>query len=131
MHNATTEYDPSLRPESRLGNVRQMVGSFNAKDMTRAPSRPRRVLQHWALLAALVLCAGQSVAVTHLHFEEHVEEVCSLCAACETAHISDVEQIDIWPSEWLQCSSLPVYSAILSACPYQVGLARAPPASFS
>ena len=127
MHNATTKYDPSLRWESHLGCVRQIMGFFNAKGMSRASPRPRRLLQHWALLAALVLCAGQSVAATHLHFEEHVEEVCSLCAACESSHVSDVEQIDIRPSEWLQCNSLPVYSALLSACPYQVGLARALP----
>ena len=95
--------------------------------MTRVPSRPRRVLQRWALLAALLLCVGQSVADVHLHLLEDEEEVCTLCAICEPDHVPEVGRVDARPSEARRCNGLPVYSATLSPRPFEVVRPRAPP----
>ena len=99
--------------------------------MTSAPLRPHRLLQQWALLVALVLCVGHSIACIHLHLDEHEEEVCTLCAISETEHIPDVECVDAWLSEWRRSNSAPVFSAITAPRPYAIGCPRAPPISVS
>ena len=101
----------------------------NAETLTSAPPRLRRALRRWALLAALVLWAGQSVADAHLHYHENEEEVCTLCAVSEPDHVPEVERVDARPSEWCLFTGLPVYSATLAPRPYEVVRPRAPPVS--
>ena len=90
---------------------------------------PGRVRQRYALLAALVLCLVHSLADTHVHVDEHEEEVCTLCAISEPGHVPEVGRLDAPPSEWRHSKSLPVVSAALSPRPYEVGRPRAPPIS--
>ena len=94
-------------------------------------ARPGRLLQRWASLAALLLCVGHSTADTHVHVDEHEEEVCTLCAIFEPGHAPDVGWDDAGPSEWGRRNSLPFDSATLSPRPYEVGQPRAPPLSVS
>lgn len=101
----------------------------NAETMTSVPRRLRRALLRWVLLAALVLCAGQSVADAHLHYQENEEEVCTLCAISEPDHVPGVERVDARPFEWRLFTGLPVYSATLAPRPYEVVRPRAPPVS--
>lgn len=131
MENAKTEYNMLPRPGSQSERIGFIASFFRAFPMTSTSSRPRLMPARSILLAALLLCFGQSVAATHLHFGEHAEEICSLCAVSETAHAPDAGQIHIRPSAWRRCNALPAHSATLSFRPYEVGLARAPPVSFS
>jgi len=100
----------------------------NSQTMT-SVARPSRVLQRWALLAALVACVGHSVADTHAHLDEHEEEVCTLCAISETGHVPEVGRLDARLSRWRRSNSLPVVSATPSPRPYEVARPRAPPIS--
>ena len=86
-------------------------------------------LRRWASLAALLLCVGHSVADTHVHLDEHEEEVCTLCAIAEPGHVREVGWVDAQPSEWFPSHRVPVVSATLSPRPYEIGRPRAPPVS--
>ena len=108
-----------------LGYVGQLSGSSNAERMTSAPST--RLLRAWALLAVLVLCIGQTTAAAHVHFDEHGEEECTLCAISDPGHVLDAGWVDAQPSEWCRSNSVPVFSAVLSPHPYEVARSRAPP----
>ena len=99
--------------------------------MTSVAAGPGRLLQRWASLAALLLCVGHSVADTHVHLDEHEEEVCTLCAVSEPGHAPEVGWDDARPSERGRSNSWPVDSATLSPRPYEVGQPRAPPPSVS
>ena len=88
-------------------------------------------MQRWAALAALLLCVVHSVADTHVHVDEHEEEVCTLCAIFEPGHVPEVGCVDARPSEWSRSNNYPVDSATLSPRSYEVGQARAPPFSLS
>ena len=92
-------------------------------------ARPGRLLQRWASLAALLLCVGHSVADTHVHLDEHEEEVCTLCAIVEPGHATEAGCVAARPSQGFPCNSMPVVSATLSPRPYEVGRPRAPPIS--
>ena len=82
-----------------------------------------------AVLAVLVLCVGQTVAAAHVHFDEHEEEVCTLCAISEPGHVPEVDRGYVQPFEWCRFNSSPVYSATVSPHPYEVARSRAPPVS--
>ena len=99
--------------------------------MTSAPLRPHRPLHQWALLVALALFVGHSIADTHLHFDEQEEEVCTLCACSETGYVPDVECVDAWLPEWRRYNIAPVFPAITAPRPYEIGCPRAPPISVS
>ena len=142
MDNRNAEYDiadrigdsraPSgnlLRPNSLSGYVGRVAGLCTTECMTSAPPGPRRLLQQWALLAALVLCVGKSAADTHLHLDEHEEKACTLCAIFEPGHVPDTGLVDDRPVEWRRSDDVPVFSATLSPRPYEVGRPRAPPIS--
>ena len=90
-----------------------------------------RLVQRWATLAALLLCVGHSVADTHVHLDEHEEEVCTLCAIFDPGHAPEVGCDGARPSERGRCNSSPFDSATLSPRPYEVGQPRAPPLSVS
>lgn len=87
--------------------------------------------QRLALLAAVALFLGQSVADVHLHLDEHEEEVCTLCAVSDPGHGRDVERVDGRSSESRPTDSVPVFSAILVRRPFEVSRSRAPPVSFA
>ena len=84
-----------------------------------------------AILAALALCVGQSVADAHLHLDEQEEEVCTFCAISEPGHAPDIGQVVALPSELHRSDRLPEYSATLSPRPYEAARPRAPPVSVS
>ena len=142
MDNRNAEYDIAdligdsralsgnlLRPNSLSGSVGRVAGLCTTECMTSAPLGPRRLLQQWALLAALVFCVGQSAADTHLHLDEHEEDACTLCAIFEPGHVPDTGLVDTRPSEWRRSNDVRVFSATLSPRPYEVGCPRAPPIS--
>ena len=144
MENRNVEYDiadriDDSRPrsgnsppqDSFTGHFGHIIGLCNMERMTSAPLRPHRLLRQWALLVALMLCVGQSIANIHLHLDEHEEEVCTLCAISETEHMLDVECVDARLSEWRRSNSAPVFSAITAPRPYAIGCPRAPPISVS
>jgi len=89
------------------------------------------MLQRLALLAALVLYFGQSVADAHLHLDEHEEDACPVCAISDPGHILDVGGADGEPQAWHRINSVPVFSAVLSPRPFEVSRSRAPPAFIS
>lgn len=78
-----------------------------------------------------MLCVGQTVAQTHVHVDEHEEEVCTFCAISEPGHVPEISRLDALPLGWRRSSTLPVSSATLSPRPYGVARSRAPPVSFS
>ena len=88
------------------------------------------MLQRLALVAAVALFLGQSVAAAHLHLDEHEEQACTLCAVSDPGHGRDVERVDGRPSELRPTDSVPVFSAILVCRPFEVSRSRAPPVSF-
>lgn len=118
----------ATQSDSAPGYVCHIACLGNSETMT-SVARPGRVLQRWALLAALVACAGHSVADTHVHLDEREEEVCAFCAISETGHVPEVGCLDARPSGWRRSNSLPVVSATLSPRPYEVAGPRAPPIS--
>ena len=95
--------------------------------MPKAPLIRQRMLQRLALLAALALYLGQSVADAHLHLDEHEEDVCLVCAIADPGHILDVRGASGQPQAWHRIDSVPVFSAILSPRPFEVSHSRAPP----
>ena len=99
--------------------------------MTSVSARPGRLVQRWAALAALLLCVGHSVADTHVHVDEHEEEVCTLCAIFEPGHTPEAGWVDARPSDWGRSNNWTVDSATLSPRSYEVGQPRAPPLSVS
>ena len=101
----------------------------SAETMASPPPGLRRALRRWALLAALALGAGQTVADAYLHYQENEEEVCALCAISEPDHLPEAGRVDARPSEWRLFTGLPVYSATLAPRPYEAGRPRAPPVS--
>lgn len=99
--------------------------------MSRAPLIRHLMLQRLALLGAFVLYLGQSVADAHLHFDEHEEDVCSVCAISDPGHILDVRGTDGQSQPWHRVDSVLVFSIILSPSPFEVSRSRAPPAFIS
>lgn len=99
--------------------------------MTGAAPKRGRPLPPWALLAALLLCVGHSVAHAHLHLDEHEEEVCTICGISEPGQIQEIGWVDAQPCEWHPLSSLPVVSTTLLPQPYEFGRPRAPPFTVS
>ncbi|MCY4013940.1 MAG: hypothetical protein OXG82_14635 [Gammaproteobacteria bacterium] len=83
------------------------------------------------MLAASLLWVGQAVADTHVHLDEHEEEVCTFCAISEPGHVPEISRLDALPPEWRRSNSLPVSSATLSFRPYEVARPRAPPLAIS
>ena len=143
MHNRKAEYDiaaradgirpragKSPRPDSAPGHVGRIAGFRIAQRMTTRP-RPHRVPHRWAFLAAFTLFVGQTVADTHVHLDEHEEELCTVCAISEPGHVPEVGRVDAQPSQWHRSDSLPMYSATVSPRPYEVARPRAPPVSVS
>lgn len=118
-------------PGSLFGYVGHISGFSNTERMTSAPPRPSRLLRRLALLAVLVLCAGQSLAAAHLHLDEHEEEDCTLCAISDLGHVPDVECVDAQRPERWRSNDVTPSSAILSPRPYEVARSRAPPVSVS
>ena len=88
----------------------------------------RRRGRQWAFLAVLALCVGQTVGDTHVHIEEHEDEVCTVCAISEPGHDAEVEQAEAQP-QWHQPDSPATSSAPLPPRPYADGRPRAPPIS--
>ena len=143
MHKRKAEYDIADRindgyarsgnpvlPDSVFGHLGHFAGFPGAKRTTTAPLGPRRVRKRWALLAALAVCVGQSVADAHLHLDEE-EEVCTFCAISEPGHVPDTGQVLALPPESRRPDRLPEYSATLSPRPYEAARPRAPPVSAS
>ena len=89
----------------------------------------RRMLQRLVCVAAMVLCLGQAVADAHLHLDEIEEEACTVCAFSDPGQILIAECIEGQPSEWRRSECVPVFSAVLSPCPFEVARSRAPPIS--
>ena len=131
MDRRTTEYDIAAPLNGRCASRATRRGGLGARlgHMETTPANPGHLPQRWALLAALVLCVAHSVADTHVHLDEHEEEVCTLCAISEPGHIPGVGQVDAGPSECQRSNSLPVASATLCPRRYEVGRPRAPPIS--
>ena len=90
-----------------------------------------RPAQRWMLLVALGLFIGHSLSHAHVHFDAHEEGDCTLCAVSETGQVSEARQVDVETSERYLPTRTPVLSISLSARPYLVGYARAPPVSIS
>lgn len=81
-----------------------------------------------ALLAGLVLCVAQLVADAHLHLDGHEEEgACAICGISDPGYILDVEGADRESRAWRRTDNVPVSSAILSPCRFEVSRSRAPP----
>lgn len=91
----------------------------------------RSAAHGWALLTALALCFGQTVGDTHVHLDEHEEDVCTVCAICDPGHVPQTGPADAERPEWHRSGSLPAYSATASPSPYRVAKPRAPPVSVS
>ena len=105
------------------------IACFGNSDIMTSVARPSRALQRWALLLALLSCVGLTAADTHVHLDEHQEEVCTYCAIPETGQLPEVGCLDAQPSQWRHSNSLLVVSATLSPRPYELALPRAPPIS--
>ena len=121
----------SIVLDTLFGRLGRVAGFRGVERTTSAPPGPRRVRQRLALLAALVLCVGQSVADAHLHLDEQEEEVCTFCAISEPGHVPDIGQVVALPSESRRSDRLPEYSATIAPRPYEVARPRAPPVSVS
>lgn len=86
-----------------------------------------RLVQRWALLAALVLYVGHLGADVHLHVNEHEEGNCTFCAISETSHVPEGGWVNTQLSERSWSNSLPAIPTTLSPSSYAVGHPRAPP----
>ena len=144
MHKRTARYDVAdpvngrcprsgkpIMPDSLFGYLGHIAGLFNSIHVTIAPPRPGRLLPQVALLAALLVCVGQSIADVHLHLDEQEEEVCTLCAISEPGHVPTIGLLVALPFESRRSDHLPEYSATLSPRPYEAAQPRAPPVSVS
>lgn len=109
--------------------ARDLLPRCRSRTANRVTSGQPRL--HWALLGALALCLGQTVADTHVHVDEHEEEVCTVCAISDPGHVPEIGRLAALPTGWHRSNSLPVFSATLSPRPYETGRPRAPPISVS
>lgn len=119
----------SVYPYSATGQKRRAAHHACANRMSGAPANLQRPLLRLALLTAVALCFGQSVAVTHLHLDAPQEQACTLCAISEPGQVSAVGQSGAGPLMPFQTHAVTVFSTALAARPYESRPSRAPPLS--
>ena len=86
-------------------------------------------MRRLAIFVVLALCFGQMMADTHLHFDEHGEHDCTVCAIAELGFVSATDAADTSPSRWQVFYSSSTYSVTLHPRPYELEWSRAPPIS--
>ena len=111
------------------GRVSDIPGLANAAAVTSAEQNSGRRLRWWISVGAMLLCVANSLADTHVHLDEHEEEVCAVCAISKPGQVSEFARLDARPSNWRRSSSLPAVSATFSTRPYKAAQPRAPPIS--
>ena len=109
-------------------NRRAAVFAY-AKRILSAPLNPQRLLQRLALLAAIVLCVGQSFADAHLHFDAQEEQACTLCAISEPGHVPEIGWVDAQPPVRCRTHAVRVFSTTIAPRSFEARPSRAPPVS--
>ena len=118
-----------VQPYPVTGHNRYAAVFACAKRISSAPLNPQRLLQRLALLAAMVLCVGQSFADAHLHFDAQEEQACTFCAISEPGHVPEVGWVDVQPPVRCRTHAVPVFSTTIAPRSYEARPSRAPPVS--
>ena len=131
--NRINEASPSSGKPVQPSSVNEHNGHFadldDEKRMSSAPLNLKRRLQRLTFLAAMALCAGQSVADAHLHLDAPEEAACTLCAISEPGQVPEVGWVDAQPPVRCRTHAVPVFSTTLAPRPYAARPSRAPPVS--
>ena len=121
--------DKPVQPYSVNRRNRHTADHAYANRMSSAPPNLQRPLLRWALLAAVVLCFGQSVGAAHLHLDAPQEDACTLCAISEPGQVSEVGQVRARTLMPFRTHAVPVFPTALAARLYEAPPSRAPPVS--